>query len=80
MHTLIKYKNRKIYSYSLKSYVNFSDIKEMILRGEEFKIQDHKGRQDVTAHVLVGRLLNHQTLLAEKMSLNLLKEMIVKYL
>lgn len=43
-----KYSNRKLYDVDTSTYVNLSDIKEMILQNQSVKIIDHTSGVDIT--------------------------------
>lgn len=47
-----KYKNRKIYSLSAKSYVNVTDIITQIRLGNEVSVVDYEG-QDITNYTIL---------------------------
>lgn len=73
MRTLRKYSNRRLYDTSRSCYVTLEDVKELVLGGEAFQVQDSKTGQDLTRNILLqiiaeqeaeghGTLLTNQVL------------------
>jgi len=63
MHLIKKYANRKMYDVSTKQYVTMDDIAELVRSGEDIRIVDNAGGEEITQEVvsqLVGRELNGQ--------------------
>lgn len=52
---IIKYKNRKMYSKTLKSYVTLADIRKMIRDGQQVVVADADG-VDITSQTLTKAL------------------------
>jgi polyhydroxyalkanoate synthesis repressor PhaR len=70
---LRKYSNRRLYDTSRSCYVTLEDVKELVLGGEAFQVQDSKTGQDLTRNILLqiiaeqeaeghGTLLTNQVL------------------
>jgi len=70
---LRKYTNRRLYDTSRSCYVTLEDVKELVLSGETFQVQDSKTGQDLTRNILLqiiaeqeaeghGTLLTNQVL------------------
>jgi polyhydroxyalkanoate synthesis repressor PhaR len=70
---LRKYSNRRLYDTSRSCYVTLEDVKELVLSGEAFQVQDSKTGQDLTRNILLqiiaeqeaeghGTLLTNQVL------------------
>ena len=70
---LRKYTNRRLYDTSRSCYVTLEDVKELVLSGEGFQVQDSKTGQDLTRNILMqiiseqeaeghGTLLTNQVL------------------
>ncbi len=49
---IVKYSNRKLYSLERTAYVSHQDVIEAIANGEEVKVRDKEGTQDLTREVL----------------------------
>lgn len=73
MRILRKYSNRRLYDTSRSCYVTLEDVKELVLGGEAFQVQDSKTGQDLTRNILLqiiaeqeaeghGTLLTNQVL------------------
>lgn len=73
MRILRKYSNRRLYDTSRSCYVTLEDVKELVLSGEAFQVQDSKTGQDLTRNILLqiiseqeaeghGTLLTNQVL------------------
>lgn len=52
MHTIRKYRNRKLYDTDLKTYITLVDLGEEIRGGKEIRIVDHETQADITAEIL----------------------------
>jgi polyhydroxyalkanoate synthesis repressor PhaR len=70
---LRKYTNRRLYDTSRSCYVTLEDVKQLVLNGETFQVQDSKTGQDLTRNILLqiiaeqeadggGTLLTNQVL------------------
>ncbi|MEY3038133.1 MAG: hypothetical protein RL143_700 [Pseudomonadota bacterium] len=73
MRILRKYTNRRLYDTSRSCYVTLEDVKQLVLNGETFQVQDSKTGQDLTRNILLqiiaeqeadggGTLLTNQVL------------------
>lgn len=51
MVQIIRYKNRKLYSRTLSTYVTLGDIRDIIKQGKSVQVSDHEG-SDITATTL----------------------------
>jgi polyhydroxyalkanoate synthesis repressor PhaR len=70
---LRKYTNRRLYDTSRSCYVTLEDVKQLVLSGEKFQVQDSKTGNDLTRNILLqiiseqeaeghGTLLTNQVL------------------
>ncbi|WP_299177011.1 polyhydroxyalkanoate synthesis repressor PhaR [uncultured Neptuniibacter sp.] len=73
MRILRKYTNRRLYDTSRSCYVTLDDVKQLVLSGEVFKVEDSKTGNDLTRNILLqiiseqeaqghGTLLTNQVL------------------
>lgn len=53
-----KYPNRRLYDETNSKYVNFSDLKDLLFEGENFKVIVDKTGEDQTAKVLLQIFLD----------------------
>lgn len=52
METIKKFKNRKLYSKTIKGYVTLNYLVDKIKRNESFQVVEHGTNADVTAKTL----------------------------
>jgi len=73
LRILRKYTNRRLYDTSRSCYVTLDDVKQLVLSGEAFKVEDSKTGNDLTRNILLqiiseqeahghGTLLTNQVL------------------
>lgn len=73
LRILRKYTNRRLYDTSRSCYVTLEDVKQLVLNGEAFQVQDSKTGADLTRNILLqiiseqeaqghGTLLTNQVL------------------
>lgn len=55
-----KYPNRRLYDTATSGYITLSDVKQMILEGEDIEVQDAKSSEDLTRQVLLQILLEEE--------------------
>jgi polyhydroxyalkanoate synthesis repressor PhaR len=53
-----KYPNRRLYDETNSKYVNFSELKDLLFKGENFKVIVDKTGEDQTAKVLLQIFLD----------------------
>lgn len=53
MRILRKYSNRRLYDTSRSCYITLEDVKDLVLSGEVFQVQDSKTGQDLTRNILL---------------------------
>ena len=53
-----KYPNRRLYDETNSMYVNFSELKKLLIKGDNFKVIVDKTGEDQTANVLLQIFLD----------------------
>ena len=56
METIKKYQNRKLYSTSLKGYVDLNYIKDLVKIGSKFQVILNKTQEDITDDIILSIL------------------------
>lgn len=78
MRILRKYTNRRLYDTSRSCYVTLDDVKQLVLNGEAFKVEDSKTGNDLTRNILLQIIseqeaLGHGTLLTNQVLQQLIR-------
>ena len=55
-----KYSNRRLYDTKICDYVNLADLKNLVLRQEEFKVIDANSHEDLTRSILLQIMLEEE--------------------
>jgi polyhydroxyalkanoate synthesis repressor PhaR len=55
-----KYPNRRLYDTKTSSYITLSDVKQMVLKQEEFQVVDAKTGEDLTRQILLQIILEEE--------------------
>jgi polyhydroxyalkanoate synthesis repressor PhaR len=55
-----KYPNRRLYDTRTSSYITLSDVKELVLKNEEFQVVDAKSGEDLTRSILLQIILEEE--------------------
>ncbi|HEX5392464.1 MAG TPA: polyhydroxyalkanoate synthesis repressor PhaR [Rhodocyclaceae bacterium] len=55
-----KYPNRRLYDTRTSSYITVMDIKELVLKHEEFQVVDAKSGEDLTRSILLQIILEEE--------------------
>jgi polyhydroxyalkanoate synthesis repressor PhaR len=58
---LKKYPNRRLYDTQISSYITLTDVKAMVLTGEDFEVRDAKTGEDLTRSILLQIILEEET-------------------
>lgn len=74
-----KYPNRRLYDTKTSSYITLSDVKELVLKNEEFQVVDAKSGEDLTRSILLQIILEEETGGVPLFSTELLAQMIRFY-
>jgi polyhydroxyalkanoate synthesis repressor PhaR len=58
---LKKYPNRRLYDTRSSSYITLSDVKDMVLKVEDFEVRDAKSGEDLTRSILLQIILDEES-------------------
>jgi polyhydroxyalkanoate synthesis repressor PhaR len=58
---LKKYPNRRLYDTQNSTYITLQDVKDMVLQGQDFQVQDAKTAEDITRSILLQIILEEET-------------------
>ncbi len=61
LRVLKKYPNRRLYDTQSSSYITLADVKQMVLKGEEFEVRDAKTAEDLTRSILLQIILEEES-------------------
>src|SRR3546814_14932230 len=56
-----KYPNRRLYDTQTSAYITLSDVKQLVLDCEEFKVVDAKSGEDLTRSILLQIILEEES-------------------
>jgi len=74
-----KYPNRRLYDTKTSAYITLSDVKDLVLAFEHFKVVDAKSGEDLTRSILLQIILEEETGGMPLFSTELLAQMIRFY-
>src|SRR6476646_11221885 len=74
-----KYPNRRLYDTKTSSYITLADVKQMVLKQEEFQVVDAKSGDDLTRQILLQIILEEESGGVPLFSSDLLSQMIRSY-
>ena len=74
-----KYPNRRLYDTKTSSYITLVDVKQMVLKQEEFKAVDAKSGEDLTRQILLQIILEEESSGAPMFTSDALSQMIRTY-
>ena len=74
-----KYPNRRLYDTKTSSYITLADVKQMVLKQEEFQVVDAKTNDDLTRQILLQIILDEESGGMPMFSSDLLSQMIRSY-
>src|SRR3972149_10811333 len=74
-----KYPNRRLYDTKTSSYITLADVKQMVLKREEFQVLDAKSNEDLTRQILLQIILDEESGGMPMFSSDLLSQMIRSY-
>ena len=72
---LIKYANRKIYDSETTSYINLSQILELVLKGYTITVEEHETGKNVTNSIF-SKIISEVVSKDSNLSMELLKKVI----
>lgn len=55
-----KYPNRRLYDTSTSAYITLADVKQLVIKGTDFLVQDSKTKEDVTRSILLQIVLDEE--------------------
>jgi polyhydroxyalkanoate synthesis repressor PhaR len=74
-----KYPNRRLYDTQTSSYITLADVKELVLKNEEFQVLDAKSSDDLTRAILLQIILEAESEGAPMFSHDMLTQFIRSY-
>jgi len=74
-----KYPNRRLYDTQTSSYITLADVKELVLKHEEFQVIDAKTGDDLTRQILLQIILEEESAGAPMFSHDVLTQFIRFY-
>jgi polyhydroxyalkanoate synthesis repressor PhaR len=76
---LKKYPNRRLYDTRSSSYITLADVKDMVLKLEDFEVRDAKTGEDLTRSILLQIILEEESCGVPMFSSQMLAQMIRFY-
>ena len=74
-----KYPNRRLYDTKTSSYITLADVKQMVVKQEDFHVIDAKSGDDLTRQILLQIILEEESGGVPMFSSDLLSQMIRSY-
>jgi len=74
-----KYPNRRLYDTKTSSYITLADVKQMVLKQEEFQVVDAKSGDELTRQILLQIILDEESGGVPMFSSGLLSQLIRSY-
>jgi len=74
-----KYPNRRLYDTKTSSYITLADVKQMVLKQEDFQVVDAKTGDELTRQILLQIILEEESGSVPMFSSDLLSQMIRSY-
>jgi polyhydroxyalkanoate synthesis repressor PhaR len=74
-----KYPNRRLYDTQTSSYITLADVKELVLKHEDFQVIDAKSNEDLTRPILLQIILEEESTGAPMFSHDVLTQFIRFY-
>ena len=74
-----KYPNRRLYDTKTSSYITLADVKQMVLKNEDFQVLDAKSNEDLSRQILLQIILEEESGSVPMFSSDLLSQMIRSY-
>jgi polyhydroxyalkanoate synthesis repressor PhaR len=79
MRLIKKYPNRRLYDTKTSSYITLADVKQMVVKQEDFQVIDAKSGDDLTRQILLQIILEEESGGVPMFSSDLLSQMIRSY-
>lgn len=61
MRQIKKYPNRRLYDTQTSSYITLADVKQLVMDGEKFTVNDAKTNEDITRSILLQIILEEES-------------------
>ncbi|MGA7978700.1 MAG: polyhydroxyalkanoate synthesis repressor PhaR [Chromatiaceae bacterium] len=61
VRTIKKYPNRRLYDTEVSRYITLSDVRELVMEGQQFKVMDTSNEEDITRSILLQIMLEEET-------------------
>ncbi len=74
-----KYPNRRLYDTRTSTYITLADVKDLVLKHEDFQVVDAKSGEDLTRNILLQIILEEEAAGAPMFSSDVLSQMIRFY-
>src|SRR3954463_14348305 len=74
-----KYPNRRLYDTRTSSYITLADVKQMVLKQDDFQVVDAKSGDDLTRQILLQIILEEESAGSPLFSSDLLSQLIRSY-
>ena len=74
-----KYPNRRLYDTKTSSYITLADVKQMVLKNEDFQVLDAKTSEDLSRQILLQIILEEESGGMPLFSSDLLSQLIRSY-
>src|SRR5438128_8028209 len=74
-----KYPNRRLYDTKTSSYITLADVKQMVIKQEDFQVVDAKSGDDLTRQILLQIILEEESGGVPMFSSDLLSQLIRSY-
>ena len=74
-----KYPNRRLYDTKTSSYITLADVKQMVVKNEDFQVVDAKSSEDLTRQILLQIILEEESAGVPMFTSDLLSKMIRSY-
>lgn len=74
-----KYPNRRLYDTQTSSYITLADVKDLVLKQEEFQVVDAKSGEDLTRSILLQIIIEEENAGSPMFSHDVLTQMIRSY-
>jgi polyhydroxyalkanoate synthesis repressor PhaR len=74
-----KYPNRRLYDTKTSSYITLADVKQMVVKNEDFQVLDAKTNEDLSRQILLQIILDEESGGMPMFSSDLLSQMIRSY-
>ena len=79
MRLIKRYPNRRLYDTKTSSYITLADVKQMVVKNEDFQVVDAKTSEDLSRQILLQIILDEESGGMPMFSSDLLSQMIRSY-